>query len=153
MSQPTLSPQPQSASPVPPATHRDLQRATLRDLVSLATECAATESEIERRYHAEVEEEHKKYKRLAWELNNKFSNLREAARNQRIAAEAAAQTGFEAASAELNARDEEARRKVETRHDLTLAEVKKKYNHASWLADSVLENAQNGIAVDYKKAT
>src|SRR5688500_20262567 len=43
--------QPQSLSPGAPApernTERDLQRSALRDLVALATECAARENEIE----------------------------------------------------------------------------------------------------------
>src|SRR5665213_719794 len=148
----TLTPEVQTAPPAPVATDRDVQRATLRDLVALATECAATESEIERRYRAQVEDEDKTFKRVTFDTRNKYSNQREGVRRTRETAIAAVDGQFQTAFDELKADDEEARRKLASRHDLTIQEVKSKFNQAVWLADSVLENAQNGVALDYKKA-
>ena len=48
MTQTETQPQPLDATaPVERNTERDLQRAALRDLVALSTECAARENEIE----------------------------------------------------------------------------------------------------------
>jgi DNA segregation ATPase FtsK/SpoIIIE, S-DNA-T family len=152
MTQPTeVLPQP-SAPPAAPVTDRDIQRATLRDLVALATECAATESEIERRYRAEVEDEKKKFQRLNWDIDNKIGVARDAVRQAREQAVADVVAKFQADSDLLHSQVEEARRKVVTRNDLLRQEVKKKYDHAVWLAESVLENTQNGIAADLKTA-
>lgn len=143
---------PDSALPGPRLSERDAQRATLHDLVALATECAATESEIERRYRSEVEEEHKTFKRLEFEARNKFSNAREAVARAHKEAEASAESAYQQTADGLKSEDEQTRRKLDSRHDLTLDEVKEKHDQAVWLADSVLENAQNGISLDFKKA-
>ncbi|MDB5293395.1 MAG: hypothetical protein JWL69_4636, partial [Phycisphaerales bacterium] len=98
MTQPTeVLPQP-SAPPPAPVTDRDIQRATLRDLVALATECAATESEIERRYRAEVEDEKKKFQRLNWDIDNKIGVARDAVRQAREQAVAGVVAKFQADS-------------------------------------------------------
>jgi S-DNA-T family DNA segregation ATPase FtsK/SpoIIIE len=146
-----VPPQPQ-VSPPAHVTDRDLQRATLRDLVALATECAATESEIERRYYAEIEDEKKKFQRLNWDIDNRIGVARDGVRQGREQALAAADSKFQSDLAHLHSQVEDARRKVVTKYDLLQQEVKKKYNHAVWLAESVLENTQNGIAADLKTA-
>ncbi|MDB5300527.1 MAG: hypothetical protein JWO87_2190, partial [Phycisphaerales bacterium] len=152
MTQPTeVLPEP-PASPPAPATDRDIQRATLRDLVALATECAATESEIERRYRAEVEEEKKKFQRLNWDIDNRIGVARDGVRQAREQAVAGVVAKFQADADHLHSEVEEARRKVVSKNDLLRQEVKKKYDHAVWLAESVLENTQNGIAADLKAA-
>ena len=134
------------------ATDRDVQRATLRDLVKLAAECAATESEIERRHASETEEEHKSYQQLGRELANKFSNLSAEAKRAFEQATAAANEKFAAELVALEEADSQSRGKVETRHDLAQQEIKKKYDHAVWLADSVYEFALNSAAAEFKQA-
>src|SRR4051794_531941 len=98
MAQPTLSLPPQADKPsarTAAATDRDVQRATLRDLVNLATQCAATESEVERTRASEIEEENNAYQRIGRELVNKFAHLREETARMRQQASAAAQQKFE----------------------------------------------------------
>ena len=64
----------------------------------------------------------------------------------------AADATFNAAHAELQHQDEEFRRKIQNKHAMTVQEVVKKHDQGVWLADSLLENEQNGAAVDFKKA-
>ena len=80
MTSPTLSPHPPSSRPKEQPTARDIQRATLRDLANLATDCAATETEIERRYAREIQEQNKQYQRAQSDIAHKFTSLREEAR-------------------------------------------------------------------------
>ena len=61
-------------------TPLDLQRSALRDLVALATESATTESEIERAYHAGVEQGQKDYERATWTIRQRFEGTKEAVR-------------------------------------------------------------------------
>src|SRR5258708_28872677 len=96
MQQPTLIPQPDSAASQPPTSNRDVQRATLRDLVALATECAATENEIERRYRIEVETENNRAERLLRDISRKASNTREQIRQTREQAVAEADAALAA---------------------------------------------------------
>ena len=153
MEQPTLIQQPDiEPSPPAPTSDRDIQRAALRDLVALATECAATENEIERRYKTEVESENGRSERLLRDIARKSSNLREMATQVREQAIAQANTTYQTSVNTLNTRDEEFRRKISDKHAMTIAEVKRKYEQAVWLAESVLENEQNGAAVDFKTA-
>jgi energy-coupling factor transporter ATP-binding protein EcfA2 len=152
MQQPTLIPQPDSAASPPPTTDRDVQRATLRDLVALATECATTENEIERRYRIEVETESNRAERLLRDIARKASNTREQIRQTREQTIAQAEAAFAAEMKAIKVRDGELRRKIASRHDATNSEVIKKIEQAVWLAESVLENEQNGAAVEHKQA-
>ena len=68
MEQPTLIQPPATSPSSSPDADRDVQRDTLRDLVALATECAATESEIERRYRSETETETLRHERLLGDI-------------------------------------------------------------------------------------
>ena len=154
MSDPTVDVQPetQTRKTALMATDRDVQRSTLRDLANLATQCAATESEVERRHKSEVEEEHKRYQKLTRDLAQKFSNLRDEATRLREQANNAAEQKFAADKSALDEADEHSRRKVETRHDLAQQEIQKKLDQAIWLADSVYDFGLNAATADYKKA-
>src|SRR5437588_12483595 len=112
--QPETASQPTTARP----TDRDVQRATLRDLASLATDCAATESEIERTYAREVEEEGTQYERLKSDIAHKYATLREEIQNTLQQSLAQADETFEKEMAGLKESDEGARQKVELKHEL-----------------------------------
>ena len=133
-------------------TDQDIQRATLRDLVSLATECTATENEIERAYRIEVEKENGRHDRMTREIARKYGAQREQAKATREQAVARAESTYAQALAKLKADDQELRRKVASKHAQMLQEVTKKQDQAVWLSDSVLENEQNGAAEDFKQA-
>ncbi len=153
MTSPTLSPHPQPTTrPTEQPTARDIQRATLRDLANLATDCAATETEIERRYARDIQEQNKQYQRAQSDIAHKFTSLREETRSAQEQAIAEADARIAQETSSLDQADEDARRKVETKHDLVRQEIQKKYDHAVWLADSVYDVACNAAAAEYRKA-
>ena len=61
-------------------THRDLQRAALRDLVALSAECAASEATIEQDHKLAVQAEVRRHQKAIAELGEKFNNSREQGR-------------------------------------------------------------------------
>ena len=141
-----------SLVPAEPTSDREVQRAILRDLVSLATDCAATESEIERKFRFESESENGRHERLIRDTTRKYAALREGARQQHDTSLTRAENAFQAAFESLKLRDEEIRRKIDGKYQQMVQDVMKNQDQAIWLADSVLENEQNGAAVDFKKA-
>src|SRR5690349_18731412 len=69
-----------AAAPDAPPSHRDLQRASLRDLVALSNECAATETQLERDYLVATQGEDRRYKQTAAAMEKKYAALREGIR-------------------------------------------------------------------------
>src|SRR5947207_11206529 len=65
-----------SAAADAPVSLRDEQRAALHDLVTLATECASREAEIERQYHAAQEDAAKKNQWETSELARRFESAK-----------------------------------------------------------------------------
>ncbi len=86
------------------------------------------------------------------DLVRKYAQQREVAREARERTIAAAEGQYRGDLELLKSRDEESRRKIESKHATTVQEIKKKYDQGVWLADSVLENEQNGAAADFKQA-
>src|SRR5882724_4479255 len=77
---PVDAPSAVAAPAPPPMTQRDVQRAALRDLVSLATECATTESEIEHTFHAAVEHANKDLETTLWSLQQRLLSAEDSVR-------------------------------------------------------------------------
>src|SRR5688500_12757255 len=70
---------PAAASDISP---RDVQRSALHDLVKLATDSAATESQIERQLHAELDAAGKEFERQSKSLDDRFKKLQQEIRQQ-----------------------------------------------------------------------
>ncbi len=147
----SLPPETASEATAARPTDRDVQRATLRDLASLATDCAATESEIERRYAREVEDEKTKNERLKSDIAHRFTSLCEEAQSTLQRSLVQADETFDKEMSALKEADEGAREKVDLKHELVQQEVKKKYDQATWLADSVYDVACNAAGAEFKK--
>src|SRR5579862_604316 len=70
-------------SPVPERrTARDLQRAALRDLVALSSECAKTEAEIEQRHKTEIEDANAKLDKTLFVTEQRAEHLKEQVRQK-----------------------------------------------------------------------
>src|SRR4051812_18517509 len=63
-------------------TDRDLQRAALRDLVALASECAKTEAEIEQRHKTEIEESNLKLDKTLFVTEQRGEHLKDQVRQK-----------------------------------------------------------------------
>ncbi len=133
-------------------THRDLQRKALRDLVELATQCAAEESEIDRRRQTELETAKRQFDKQAGGIVSRHEAEKiELAQRQQAAAEAV-EAKLQTDTAKLRSAEENYRAKVEASHDPIVRKVKEKLDHDLWMADSVYEVSQNQVKADLKKA-
>src|SRR5437867_7349818 len=142
---------PETLAPHVPAAERDLQRAALRALVELCERCAAREQQIEQQHSAAIEAAHKELDRTNWGIEERFKNQQDAIRQKyetRIAtAEERYQKDFEA----LKHSDSHARQRLDHEKNGIDRDIKKSFEQAAWLAESVFDAAQIGIAEEFKK--
>src|SRR4051812_26755716 len=93
-------------------TDRDTQRSALRDLVDLATDCAATETEIESRLAAVIAASASDLERARAEIQQKFESLRSAAQQKYDERLAAAQGQFDYERSSISQTDHQQRSRV-----------------------------------------
>src|SRR5262245_39540888 len=121
------------------STATDVQRAALRELVSLLTESATTESEIESRHAAAREELNKTTASSRQDIEHRYARLAEESEQKHVSwvaeVDAKYQEGFES----LNASNEKIRKRINHDHDGVIAGVKRRFEQASFMADSLLE--------------
>ena len=133
------------------ATQRDVQRAALRDLVSLATECATTENEIDQRFQKSVEDVNKDLDTSLWSAQQRLKKAEETVRQKAEDRLAAIEAKFIADAGALKKKDEATRQKIIRESDPPQQQLKEKYDQAVWLADSVFESTQAQLREDLKK--
>src|SRR5215208_5337022 len=142
---------PELATPTIPSAERDLQRAALRALVELCERCAAQEQQIEQEHAATLEATNKELDRNSWGIEERFKNQQDAIRQKyegRIeAAESRYKTDFDA----LKHSDNIARQRLDHEKNSIDREVKKGFEQAAWLAESVFDAAQIGVTEEFKK--
>jgi S-DNA-T family DNA segregation ATPase FtsK/SpoIIIE len=139
--------------PVAGVTRRDLQRAALRDLVSLATECATLETEIERKLQIALEQAAKEQQTRTWDLDDRARTLREKIATEYKQRVADADSQLEGQVRAIRSADEKARAAVEQELRNTLRDLKKVYDQALWLAESVFEASSIQLREQLKAAT
>jgi DNA segregation ATPase FtsK/SpoIIIE, S-DNA-T family len=149
-----LSPPPHNPIAAPAdddVSPRDVQRNALHDLVKLATDSAATESQIERQLHADLDVATKEFDRQAKSLEDRFKKLQQEIRQKHQEKLTTSQALYEDQTATLKSNDEAARRRID--HDFTKTDrdIKDKFQQATWLADSLYEAADRQIHDDAKK--
>src|SRR5215208_6327953 len=142
---------PEVVTPSMPSAERDLQRAALRALVELCERCAAREQQIEQQHAATLEAANKEIDRNNWGVEERFKNQQDAIRQKyegRIGtAEGKYKTDFDA----LKHADSLARQRLDHEKNAIDREVKKSFEQAAWLAESVFDAAQIGIEEEFKK--
>jgi hypothetical protein len=133
-------------------TERDLQRSALRDLVELSTQCAARETQIEEALRSAVESANRELRRSAEQIEQRIAAEREKIEREfaERSAGVAAEFGGEFNAINMSARA--SRQRIESDSDAIERDAREKLQHATWLAESVLEAAQNQLQAEYKKA-
>ena len=119
--------------------------------MALATESAATEAEIERRWRTVTEQAGKEFEKAQYALSQKLTAARAAAaaRQQEHAAKLHASFMAEVAEAQWAWRG--AASAIERDHEPVDRKTREQLEQAVWLADSVLEVAQNQVRAEDKK--
>ncbi|MBC8106027.1 MAG: hypothetical protein H7Z14_05515, partial [Anaerolineae bacterium] len=135
-----------------PRTDRDLQRSALRDLVELATECAATETEIESRLVTTVADAERDFAQTSRSLSQKVESLRQQIQVKHAARLAEANEQFAYESRAVGETDHAARSRVAAEFESAEQEVKQKLDQAIWLAESVAEATQIQVRKEQAKA-
>ncbi len=135
----------------PPATP-DAQRAALRDLVSLSTECAATEAKIERFRIKSTAGAAKELEKATEAIRQRYKGLEETVKAQYREKIAAVQAKYNSDTQAVQAQETASRQKIEAQAEPITQKIKDRLDHDCWLAESVFDVAQNQIREEGKKA-
>ena len=129
-----------SLSPAAPAaeapTYRDIQRAALGDLVSLAKECAATENEVEIKYKTDLEQIAKDHESAVWSANQRHKTNTEQVQEKATEKASALSVKRKAELFKLASAADQAQDKVRQEYEPQSRKYKQKYDQAVWLAES-----------------
>ena len=141
---------PQISLPHAPSP-RDVQRDALRDLVSLATECAATETQIEQQYATSIEQAEKEFEKSKRSIAQRRAATEESTAQTHRQRSAQIDAEFEAGAAAIKESHVQARHGIDRDHEPAERKTKLELEQAIWLADSVLEVAQNQVRQEAKR--
>ncbi len=142
-------------APQPPIernTERDLQRAALRDLVALSTECASRENEIEQTLQGVLATAERAFRKESEQIALRGETAMQQVRETHALAQSELAAKFGAEFNALNSHERAARQRIESDTETLERDAKEKLQQAVWLADSVLEATQNQVQAEYKKA-
>src|SRR5580658_9500750 len=137
--------------PLPP-TNRDMQRGALQDLIDLATQCANLESQLDVALRGSLGDTESGNQKALADLERNYKSLQDqiARKYEERAGQIVAR--YQQNVAVLKANDETQRRKAKHDFEIGQEDLKKKYDQAIWLAESVQEAAEGKAAEDLKKA-
>ncbi|MFI5378952.1 MAG: FtsK/SpoIIIE domain-containing protein [Tepidisphaerales bacterium] len=136
----------------PGVTRRDLQRMALRDLVSLATECATMETQLERKLQMALEQAKKEFQTRNWDIDDRVKTLKEKIEVEYQQKLTQVDAQLEGHLRTVKAADEKARYGVELDLKNTQKELRKHYDQANWLAESVFEATTIQLGEELKAA-
>src|SRR4051812_9396384 len=134
------------AAPNAPAsntrTDRDLQRSALRDLVDLATECAATETQVENTLAASIAAAETELQQTSSTLSLRHDSLRQQVQQKYDERLGEGQSQFDYDRSAIGQTDQSLRSRVAADYESQQQEAKQKLDQAIWLAESVFEGTQ-----------
>src|SRR3954463_5168872 len=142
---------PETLTPQLSPAERDLQRAALRALVELCERCAAREIEIEQQHAATLDAANKELDRTNWGVEERFKNQQDAIRQKYEGRISAAVSKYKTDFDALKHADNLHRQRLDHEKNAIDREVKKGFEQAAWLAESVFDAAQIGVNEEFKK--
>src|SRR3989440_7672245 len=142
---------PETLAPQLSPAERDLQRAALRALVELSERCAAREQQIEQQHAAALDTANKELERTNWGVEERFKNQQDAIRQKYEGRIGTAENKYKTDFDGLKHGDNLARQRLDHEKNAIDREVKKSFEQAAWLAESVFDAAQIGIEEEFKK--
>jgi hypothetical protein len=136
-----------------PKTHRDLQRGALQELVELVSECATHEAQVEQQLQSSLSESQGTGQKKLTDAERKYKSLQEQVAAKVHEKQSQIEERYEKAVATLKSNDQSLRNRVRMEHETAQQLIKKDYDQATWLAESVLEAEEGKAAEELKKAT
>jgi hypothetical protein len=149
----TPAEEPEEEASNEPQTHRDLQRGALQELVELVNDCAQREGKIEAEFQAALSDTQGSGQRKLTDSERKYKNYLDQIAGKVGEKQEQVDTRFETAMATLKVNDQNQRNRIRAEFDATLKQIKKDYDQAIWLAESVMEAEEGKAAEELKKAT
>jgi energy-coupling factor transporter ATP-binding protein EcfA2 len=132
-------------------TPRDIQRNALRDLLTLSRQLSTFETELEAKHRESKTETNALFERQSRDFDYRLEAIKRQI-DERFEERAASITQHHAEEiAKLKAAHAQKRAKYINEYDTAKRELKKKFDQASWLADSVLEAAELQAAAAFRK--
>src|SRR5258706_14092822 len=142
---------PEPLAPQLPPAERDLQRAALRALVELSERCAGREIQIEQQHAAALDSDNKELDKTNWGVEERFKNQQDAIKQKHEGRISAAEGKYKIDFDALKHGDNLARQRLDHEKNAIDREVKKSFEQAAWLAESVFDAGQIGINEGFKK--
>jgi energy-coupling factor transporter ATP-binding protein EcfA2 len=136
-----------------PKTHRDLQRGALQELVELAADCANREKELEAKSLGATSETTSVSQRQRAEAERKYKSFQDQIAAKAQERQNQIQARYQQTATTIKTHDHNVRNRVKGDLDATQQQLKKDYDQALWLSESVLEAAEAKITEELKKAT
>ncbi len=142
---------PEDDGPPKVLTDRDIQRQALRDLITLSSETAAVESDVEREYRTGREDASKSSGDRAFAIEQRHQQALAEAEQQGKAKLANIAQRYKAERQKLAAADAAAKQKADADKRAVDSKLKRKFDEQVFEADSVLEVANNRANVAYRQ--
>ena len=125
-----------------PPTVRDTQRAALADLLQLSRECSASEAELDARHRQTQAESKEKLDKALLGAEMRLDTLKKQSDQSTAEARVRLDNELRHELARLRENLQHRRQVAAAAFEATRGDVKKKLDHHTWLADSVLEAAE-----------
>ncbi len=134
-----------------PPTPRDLQKNALRDLLFLSRECSRLEAEIEAEHQKQSQESKIKFEHRLRDFDYRLDSVKKQI-DEKIAEKASVIVSqYKAGITKVASEHAVKREKILSEFSNIQSELKKRFDHASWLADSVLEAAELKAQQEHRK--
>ncbi|GIW76246.1 MAG: hypothetical protein KatS3mg104_1309 [Phycisphaerae bacterium] len=127
---------------VPEQTPRDIQRNALRDLLTLSQELSRIEAELDVGYRQESQQLKTKFERQIRDYDYRLESVRRQIDEKNAEKSQAISEHYQREIKKIQSSYTGKRTQILSEYDSTSAELKNKFDQASWLADSVLEAAE-----------
>src|ERR1051325_2404057 len=134
------------------ATHRDLQRAALRDLVALSSESAASEAQIERTRESALADAEKALRKLDLEIDDRARAFRDSAVEKHRQIVSQVESRFQADSEALGNSAQVARSRLNMDLREIENQVQTQFEQTVWLSESVFEGTARQVRENLKTA-
>ena len=136
-----------SASGVNPSVNspRDVQRAALEELLTLATQCAATEEQIERQFHLATEQANKEWDSRQKEIESHYTTELDARTREHQHKFETVTLEYESRMAQRGEEYAQALARIKWEYNDAEKKVRNQIEEAKWLAEGEVETTRNQI--------
>ncbi len=127
---------------------RDKQRDALRDLLILATQCAATEGQIEQQFRIATEKANKEWIDRQKEIETRNAEMSDSLTREHQRKLQAINSDYESRCAKCKDEYAQSKARIKWEHEAAEKKTRNQVVEAKWLAEGEVETARNQIRVE-----